>query len=560
MKFKLLIWMTMLISMIAFASASTTVTLDPLGLLPDDETSSSQSVTYNFIVEGNGSVNTCKLYGNENGSSGRGGWREIETDSGAINFTNTSFTTRTNVKESQGNIYCWDVFCNSTSDYNGAWGGNSNQTRCNSSVGTAFNFTVDATAPVITVNNPTDNAWSKVAEIAFNLTVEDLNPAYCELYSNLNETTNATWVWEFEESQGYTNNTKFNFSFGPTLLDNNTDAYKWYVICNDTAGSETVSGNNTFNIDTVAPAAFEFNLSKFMTNNIVLNNNSIATDYTPQVGWNSTIELNFEKYVITFFKNDTEYGYFNTDTVQSNVTSRTATAVNISTLAADTGYIIQITAIDEAGWQTNMTIPHYYYTTTSTSRALYAGWNVIMNIGNAMTLGNLFNRSGATQASYFNSSHLFSTYVDGGSFIDTSVPYGEAVFLYMDAAGTFSDFVRNASGSGTTGDNFNLTNTSASDWNIACSRNISTTRITFQMLDLYLNSEGRTGLQNNTFNNISTFSKYNNSASTGSKYVPFAANWSYQNYTSLAYGDCAWFLFDGDVNADSWIQISWDLV
>jgi len=175
-----------------------------------------------------------------------------------------------------------------------------------------------------------------------------------------------------------------------------------------------------------------------------------------------------------------------------------------------------------------------------------------MNSGNAMTLTNALTYSGSTIASWFNtSSNSFVSYVSGGTGGSTSVPYGEAIFLYMESAGTFDDFVVNTS-AGTQG-NFNITNQTASDWNIACQRNTSDS-FTFTNLDYYLNGNKTDILSMN----VTYFSFYNNSASTGSKYIPYVANWTTSTAsTPLSYGDCVWLFLNDAVHVPGYLEINW---
>lgn len=563
---KLIIWVLMLILSISLVYSATNVYLDQQGILANQSYRTNQTVQYTFNVTGNESTYVCKLYNNENGSNGIGSWSEKQTESSAVNNTITSFSLSNNVAEVSGLYYVWDVFCNTTDDGTGAWGGsgswNSGPTISNITHHgrSTFNFTVDINAPSVTINYPSSNgAWyDNGADVRLGLTVIDNNPAQCVLDTNLNVTdqANTTGFYVYSlETYTYTNNTQFNFTKLNTSSDwddNNTGAYLWTYTCNDSAGNTKVLGTNyTFFVDTVKPSDFVFNTTLWTTTNgINIKNGTDSTDYTPTVGWNQTYDLNFSKYAIYF-----RVATINNLTGQANTNVSLVSTVTsaIASLSADLSYIILITAFDLAGNQKNMTLAGYYqYQTDSTSRALASGWNIIMNTGNAMTLSNITSFSGGTQGSYFNSSHQFQTFVDGGNWGTLSIPYGEAVFIYMASAGQMEDWVVNNSDG-----LFNITNQTDSDWNIACNRNTSTT-YNFQELDEYLNTYGSGSMFNATSLNVTFMDFYNNSAPIGSKYIPYISNWSgdMSNTTPISYADCAWMEIGQD-HPSTFLEINW---
>lgn len=556
-----IIWAFLMITLISISTAIT-VNYDPEGNLVDNSYQTSQTIQYGFNVTGQNDTYTCKLWHNENGSNGLGMWREVQTVSSVSNNSNTEFTSSTSVAEISGLNYCWDIHCNSTGEDIGDWAGNSNATHCNVS---ANNYSVDVTDPSVTVNYPaSDGEWYTTnTDARIGLTVIDNNAAQCDLYTILNITSNSTvrvGTWysntsNKDETATYTNNTAFNFTkINATLAwaDNNTGAYKWYYSCNDSAGQiTTIASNLTFNVDTVAPTTFGFNFSLFQTTNgIGIVNASTSTDYTPTVGWNLTTDLNFSRYEIWFYK----YNIGNTTYVAKNITSRTTLSTSMSTLSADTNYAYKIIAYDAAGNSKDGSDAKTRYTTDSTSRVLSNGWNIIMNTGNPMGLSAILNNSGATQTSYFNASNAFETHVTGGSYANTQVPYGEAVFVYISSGtSVMEDWVVNTSAS-VYGLKFNITNQTNSDWNIPCNKNSSSTGTssarfhdvdTYQKVSISLN--------------ITYMSLFNNSGAVGSQYIPYVNNWTINNLTRISYGDCCW-MFKNPAVATSFYELDWGLI
>lgn len=558
--------LAMLLLCLGVASAATVVTLDSQGLLANLSYSTSSTVYPNILVTGNASTYSCWLWSNWNESNGVGSWHQVETNSGVANNTNTSFSNWANTPEVIGYRYTWDVKCNHSGDGGGAWAAGGNETGY-AQTGGGMNFSVDITDPAVTINGPSNYLWTSLNTTWINLTVVDNNTGYCSLATNLNQTTNSTGTYKDDYyTYAYTSGTFFNFTFnvGTEWLDNNTGAYIWSYRCNDSAGNTVYLGSNyTFYVDTVEPSAFDFNLSEFYTNNLVwLFNDTKSTDYTPHIGWGVTTELNFSRYEINFY--DSVYGNA-TGRIQLNITTRTTQVTNMSTLAADRPYFINIIAYDEAGNSMQMTTIDYKYTTDSTNRALKAGWNIIGNPGNALSLSAYLNYSGATTVSYWNASHQFQSHVSGGSYGDTLVNPGYPVLVYLSADTNFEDLVWNTTalpiGAVDSYQQQNITNSSISgNWNLVMMRDWNTDKKIGQ-LDPYINcNEVGAGCAtgNNNATNVDYFSIFNNSASTGSRYIPVIGNWSINNGTTLHFGNVLWAFFNGD--ADSVLTINWTAV
>ena len=554
--------MTMLF-LVGVACAATTVTLDSRGLLANNSYKTSASVQPNFKVVGNISTYTCKLYSNTNGTYGVGSWHEIQTDSGSTNNTNITFDTLT-LAEVSGLVYTWDVFCNGTDDANGDWGADGNFT--DPTAGGNMNFSVDITAPAITSNEPTpvDVSWDTNGYVYWNFTVVDNNVDSCKLYTLLNASTNTTGNWALKGTKSYTNNTWFNFTFGQTTnlwADNNTGVYKWYVQCNDSATQVTTIGNYTFYVDTVAPAVFDFNTSLFKTNNRYLWNATTATDYTPQVGYNSTTELNFSRYLVCYYNNS----YADTSPDCVNVTTITTLYTSGATIEGDKDYLILITAYDVAGNARNISTLNYKYSTDSTNRALKSGWNIIGNVGNSFNLSDLLIWSSATTVSVWQANHTFASYVSGGTDGGTSVAAGYPVLLYLSADANFSDLIWNATAvnvDSASGGNANLTNQTSSDWNLMMELDDDDTKM-ISDLDKYINCNPKGNGCSAQANNVTWFdymSFYNNTASSGSKYIPYVANWSINNATTFSYGECLWVYLGSGNTTHNNIHINWSVV
>ena len=533
--------MVLMICFVGIVSAATVVTLNSLGNLTNASYSTSGIVYPNYIVIGANSTYNCQLYTNENSSGGTGTWRSIETMSNVANYTNTSFTSRSGILEKVGIVYYWDVLCNSSTDPIGDWGGNSNTTNENLSGGT-LQYGVDTTSPSITINGPSDASWDTDGNVYFNNTIVDNNAAQCKLFTLLNASTNTTGNWANKETKTYANNTWFNFTFGQTTnkwTENNTGVYKFYITCNDSAAQSTTTNNYTFYIDTIAPDAFNFNLSLWKTDNRVILNNSKTTDYTPQIGWNKTTELNFSYYSLQFF-NGSNYWF------SANITNIATTLINMTTLIGDYVYTaVTMLAYDVAGNSRRIDV-NMTYSTASLNRELKSGWNIISNVGNNFTLLDMFNWSGATTVSYFNSTHGFESYVDGGSYGGRTVNAGDPVLLYFSANTNFSDSIYNVSRVDDNGGGaVNISNQSSSDWNLIVNRN-STTTFTLQQIDSYINcgknisSDTPCGSSANNLTVVDYMSFYNNTAPVGSKYIPFVANWSINNATPIQFGQALW--------------------
>ena len=53
-------------------------------------------------------------------------------------------------------------------------------------------------------------------------------------------------------------------------------------------------------------------------------------------------------------------------------------------------------------------------------------------------------------------------------------------------------------------------------------------------------------------------SVYNNSASSGNKYIPYIGNWSINNATSLGFGNTVWAYLGSSTTSS--IQLNWSAI
>ena len=530
MKKFILLMLTAILMCVSIVMAAPTITLNAPG---NNTYDTDGDLVFNYTAVGNVSTWTCNLNTDDTGT-----WAERETDSGVINDTSTLFT-RNSISDRKVK---WNINC---TDPNNA--GN----KLNSGF---YYVTVDTISPVIDVVAPKDNSWSTDGYVQWQINVTDNNADSCVLWTNLNATTNSTGSYVAKETVSYTNDTVFEYAFGNVTNkwhDNGTSDYIWNVVCNDSAGnSNTLTSNYTLLVDATSPGAFKFLTSDWQTSGgLSLYNASTSTDYTPQIGWEYSVEANFDRYRIRFYNTTLGTGGF----VEKNSSTQGSASANLttdmSTLVGDKDYFIWITAYDLAGNSVNTTISDYRYSTISQGRTLGSGWNVHMIQGNTLSLGQLLNSTGASTVSYYNSSHQFTSHISGGSNSGTSVPYGEAYFAYMGSASTMSDMVRNTTSKV---GSFNITNQTSGAYSLACNRNL-TTGYSFQKLDYYFNGDGSSVVSQN----VSRFSFFNSSAATNYKYIPFLYNWTFNNETIMNYGDCSFFELNEAVQTKGWLEIDW---
>lgn len=518
----------------ALASAGVpTVTVNS----PLNNTIKTNPVKFNITAYANYSFYSCTLYTNTSGT-----WTAVETNSGVANNTPTAFNTVT-ASETVGKQYRWNVNCSGVGSTEWYW---ISGTYANSSItNTSYWFGVDDTVPSITVDTPADEFWDTNGYINISLTVIDKNAQSCYITSTMNTSSNSTQVMTSLTPVSYTNGTQFQFTGfdGSTiyLADNNTGAYTWNATCVDNASNVATVSTRTIYVDTTTPVAFDFNSTLFRTtNSVVFFNNSLCSDYTPEFGWNATVEINFNRYVLSLW-NDSSCA----DTAISvNITTRTQKNYSSSTLTQNKTYYATLIAYDDAGNYKNASSNCgilYKTTPTNLGHNLNSGWNIVPNLGNERNASYILTDTGATTIAYLNTSGEFETYTSGGT--DFRIKSGKAFFAYFSSTGSaWNDLVVNATAHGTL---FNVTSTANTNWSIGINLNSSTTFV-FADLDYYING-GNSTFGSRTYN-VTYMVLYNNSADVNHKYIDYKSNWTFNYNKPIAYGDPVWFLNQAAAN------------
>jgi uncharacterized repeat protein (TIGR01451 family) len=194
----------------------------------------SQTFTFNFTSTVSSTAN-CSLYidGIFN-----------QANSSVANNTNTNFT----VSGLGQGLYNWSINCTDLANNTGA--------------SSASNFTIDTTAPVVTLSSPANSSVVNTSIVMLNFTAVDaLSPTLnCTLV--LDNATAAT-------NSSVLNNTLTTFSVNVGQLNHN-----WSVECTDLAGNTGTSQTWKFHLDSDVPAvtlASPLNNSIFNVSNVSFN-------------------------------------------------------------------------------------------------------------------------------------------------------------------------------------------------------------------------------------------------------------------------------------------------
>jgi len=501
MKFKSIIWFLFSVFLIQSVLGTVSVTLN----YPSNNSYvATSSVTFNYTVTGEYDYYICELFDDHSGT-----FSAIKTESSIPNNTLSSF-----VKYYDDiNGMLWNVRCYpSTLNVSNATFSSNNYT-----------LTIDTVNPSVTAT-VTDGSWDTDGRITFSLTVVDENPAVCKLFTTLNASTNSSGDYEYKESVGYSNTTLFNFTAineTQKYADHNGANYYYSYWCNDSAGNYVASDNITFFVDTIAPTVPELRSSSLI--------NKTSSDLTPTIYWTTVTEKNFSEYTISVYNDESLTSLNYSQAVSSK--STTSATLNSGNLAYDAVYYVIVNATDLAGNHAN-SAAIYKYTTDSTCAILYSGWNICGNMGNAINLSDLLTRTGATTVAIWNDSHQFQSHVSGGNNGDVVVPYGGVYFAYVSSQQA-QEFDWNTSVlSGSAAFQVNLTNQTASDWNLVMNMNY-TTSFNFTQIDKYMNGLNYTYI---AYTNVTLFHKYNNS---GGNWIGYYTNWTsyYNSETSFEFGE-----------------------
>ena len=478
-------------------------------------------VSFIFNTSGNltGVNYSCGLWHNFSGSF-------VPTEvfnTSVANGTPTTFVVSGFTDSNPG--YKWNVQCNSSDD--------------NVNVFNSVNrtFYVDSVAPVFIASVPANKSWSKSSSmggVVFGGTVSEVNNNTCVLKTNLDVLTNVTRSANNEsaETAPYNNSAAFTFGFGSGSLfaENNTAAYLWNLHCTDLAGNiATWSVNNTFYVDRTAPSAFIFAGPANRTN---------STDWTPNITWARTTELNFSGYYIRI-DNDTT---FLSPEFQDNITNRTLNYTNVfANLTGSKYYNMMVTSYDEAGNERNATTA-LVYGTQEACHTLQAGWNVCaIQRSSPVNASDLCIEIG-TNCSYvakYNSTHEFQTFTSGAS-TNGAMWFGSSALIPNESSTMFVYVSANTTWEGQSMSirqdylYFNLTN-ATTGWNLVPV--LDPRGVTFQQLDKSINGNGT---HVNLFNISNFFSYQNNTKPQGSKNTAFIRNWTLNNNTFVSYGETVW--------------------
>src|SRR3989338_6702760 len=182
--------------------------------------------TSNFIVSFNATVydiinlSNVSLYGNWSGAFSL-------NSTNASGFNNTDYLFNVNLTSNGDGTYKWLInACDNLSNC------------VNTSART---FTIDTTAPVVSLSSPANDSWQNNPSINFQFTATDSLIQACTLYGDFNGTFQANLS---NSSMISGTQTTFNLN-----LQNGT--FLWNVLCNDTAGNNAFNATNfTVNIDT----------------------------------------------------------------------------------------------------------------------------------------------------------------------------------------------------------------------------------------------------------------------------------------------------------------------
>ncbi len=186
----------------------------------------SRNLQFDMRCYDNQNVFSIALYGDW-----AGGWsmKNLTLDPG--NNTWVNYTYILNDNEADGN-YHWSVFCNDSSN--------------NSDINyTNRTFTLDTTAPTVSLNLPQDRNYTNSTRVTFSCSAADTNLSNMTLYGN--------WSggWHANETKSLTNQNNFT-TFTKTLITNTY--YMWNCRACDGLGQCSFNSENfTFTIDSEKP-------------------------------------------------------------------------------------------------------------------------------------------------------------------------------------------------------------------------------------------------------------------------------------------------------------------
>lgn len=199
-----------------------------------------------------------------------------------------------------------------------------------------FNYTADATAPVVTQSSPSNGYYSNSTLVNLSYTASDFTTLVnCSLY--LNNTLNQT---------NSTIGTGTNW-FIVTLAERH---YNWSIRCFDIAGNQGDSGNRLIVVDVTFPASF------ILTGPA---DNTLSNNATPVYSWNPTTDVNFANYTIEV----SDFANFSRINHTFSTAPISNTSVQQTPALSDGTWYWRVTAYDLAG---NNYTAHPNYTVDTT--------------------------------------------------------------------------------------------------------------------------------------------------------------------------------------------------
>lgn len=482
--------------------------------------SNSTIMNFGFNISGNLTATnySCTLYHSIAQAYGA----STNTNATVINGTRT-YLRETGIADNATGLL-WNVGCTTEHNSTTVWARDN------------FTIFVDTTDPVVTIVNPISASWDNDGNVTFTINVTEANPNSCILQSNLwiPETSANNSANKSHDVRTYTNHVNLDFNFGNNTIwqENITGDYNWTVECNDSAANIANPANISFYVDIVAPSVptlfSPWNYTK-------------STDYTPILQWLNSTDNNWSNYIIQV-DNDSD---FSSPEFYSNTTGHiNETTVDTGNLSGDFDYFWMVESFDLAGNynQSNDTTSWFEYRTDSTCRTLVADqWNICAMVRNAsINASTLCTETSCSYISMYNDSHQFQTYTSGASThagmnfqsLSSTTPNSTGVaFIYVETNQTWENRTWEIDAAD---HQFNLTNYS-NGWNIVPIVNQS--GIWLWELDYSINGDGTAV----NWTNITQFMSFRNeSASAGSKYIPYVRNLTINNLTIIDYGEAVW--------------------
>ena len=278
---------------------------------PDAEWITTSSVNFNFTPTGTDIVDPfdwCGIYIN------RTAGMILEANYSDVPNA-TAFVRGIALNDSIGTTFVWNVSC-------------SNGTEVVSATTSSY-FGVDSNLPTITLDEPIDDIYlSGVTDFLRYTPVDVTNADTCLLYSNLSN----TWAVN-QTNSSYVSSTQIQMQ--ASAVDGR---YIWNANCNQSS-SDIVwaeDTNRTFTIDTLSPGTVN------ITDPV---NNTFSDDSTPQITWNKTSDINFDKYVINL-SNSSDMAFV----IQSiEITSISGNSTTLANIETDGEYFISVSSHDLAG-------------------------------------------------------------------------------------------------------------------------------------------------------------------------------------------------------------------